>query len=124
MANVWFPYANICFGENDLNTINTLWKDCPVPRRRAWREQEAKKSGEKRSQTGTGKRDTRWHGLLEVGGAVGSVRPKFGNLLEARGMGRFANEEWKPARKMWPPKGKWLGKKGLINSSSEESGGG
>lgn len=37
-------------------------------------------------------------------------------------MGRFANEEWKPARKMWPPKGKWLGKKGLINSSSEESG--
>lgn len=37
-----------------------------MPRRRAWREQEAKKSGEKRSQTGTGKRDPRRHDLLEL----------------------------------------------------------
>ena len=42
--------------------------------------------------------------MLEVGGAFGSVRPKFSNQLEAREAGKFENEEWEPVGKMWLPK--------------------
>lgn len=59
-----------------------------------------KRSGEQRSQTGTGRQDTRQCDLLEVGGAFGSVRPEFSNLLKAREARGFENEEWKPAGKM------------------------
>lgn len=58
MANVGFAYANICFRENDLNTISTLLKVWPVPWGRARKELEGKRSEGQRRQTIAGKQDT------------------------------------------------------------------
>ena len=69
---------------------------------------EVKRNEEQRSQTTAGKLDPRQRDLLRVGDAFGSGRPKLSNQLEARAVGRFENEEWKPLGKVWLPKRKRL----------------